>query len=299
MLIVLISGAVVTKTESGRGCGDSWPLCHGEFLPSDITLELIIELSHRLVTGTVGILVLILSIWTWKTIGHIRETKFLSILAFSFLVLQALIGAAAVMWEQSSAVLALHFGISLISFASVFLLTLLIFESDNIGNAKPIIIDSRMQFHIVGIIIYSYIVVYTGALVRHKNASLACPEWPLCTKNGFILPTQMHEWIQMGHRLAAGLIFIWILYAAYLALKYYRDQTQIKWSFIIATILVTLQVCSGAMIVMTKLEFLVIALLHAFFISCLFGILSYLLLLLSRSKYQQKIDSTVTKSTHI
>jgi cytochrome c oxidase assembly protein subunit 15 len=300
MLIVLISGAVVTKTESGRGCGDSWPLCHGELLPSEITLELIIELSHRLVTGSVGILVLILSIWAWRKKGHIRETKFLAILAFSFLVLQALIGAAAVKWEQSSFVLALHFGISLISFASVFLLTLLIFESDaKDQKAKPIIIDKRMQFHMVGIIIYSYLVVYSGALVRHKNASLACPEWPLCTNNGFSLPSQMHEWIQMGHRLAAGLIFIWIMYAAYLAVRYHSNQSAIKWSFVVAAILVTLQVFSGAMIVITKLEFLWIALLHAFFISCLFGVLSYLILLLSRSRYHQKVDSSISKSTNI
>src|SRR5574342_935415 len=128
MLFVLLGGALVTKTDSGMGCGRSWPLCNGEFVPTDITPELIIELAHRLVSGSVGIMVLALSIWTWKTIGHIRETKFLSVLSFFFLMLQALIGAAAVKWGQSDFVLALHFGISLISFAAVLLLIMLIFE---------------------------------------------------------------------------------------------------------------------------------------------------------------------------
>ncbi|KAA0548069.1 heme A synthase [Bacillus sp. BGMRC 2118] len=298
MLLILISGAVVTKTESGEGCGASWPLCHGEFVPSEITFELVIELTHRLVTGTVGILVLILCIWTWRKLGHIRETKFLSILAFLFLVLQALIGAAAVLWEQSSAVLALHFGISLISFAAVFLLTLLVFEDSSQTRVKPTIISRRLQFHIIGITVYSYLVVYTGALVRHKNASLACPEWPLCTKNS-LLPTQSHEWIQMGHRFAAGLIFIWIMYATYIAVRYYRDQKAVKNSFIVSAILVSLQVISGATIVVTKLQFIGVALLHAFFISCLFGVLSYLVLLLTRSRYQQKINSNITKTTNV
>lgn len=31
MLIVLIGGALVTKTGSGQGCGRQWPLCHGRF----------------------------------------------------------------------------------------------------------------------------------------------------------------------------------------------------------------------------------------------------------------------------
>jgi cytochrome c oxidase assembly protein subunit 15 len=300
MLLVLLGGALVTKTESGAGCGDSWPLCHGELIPSDITLELVIELSHRLVSGSVGFLVLILSIWSWRKIGHIREAKFLSILSFSFLLLQALIGAAAVVWGQSSAVLALHFGISLISFSSVLLLTLLIFEADKNVNSTRLTIDKRMQFHIVGLILYCYAVVYSGALVRHKNASLACPDWPLCNYNQIGLPTQLHEWIQMGHRFAAGLVFIWIIYATYLALRYYKHQSTLKWSFIIASVLVTSQVISGALIVLTRLEFLVIALLHAFFISCLFGVLSYLILLLSRSRHYQKMNNNAnTKSANI
>ena len=55
MILVLLGGALVTKTDSGMGCGRSWPLCNGEFVPTDITPELIIELAHRLVSGGVGI----------------------------------------------------------------------------------------------------------------------------------------------------------------------------------------------------------------------------------------------------
>ncbi|QOR68425.1 heme A synthase [Cytobacillus suaedae] len=283
MLFVLIGGALVTKTESGEGCGDSWPLCHGEFVPSNITPELLIELSHRLVSGSVGIMVLILSIWAWKAIGHIRETKFLALISFFFLVLQALIGAAAVMWGQSDAVLALHFGISLISFASVLLLTLLIFEVDKKFNAESLIINAKMKFHIVGIILYSYVVVYSGAYVRHKGASLACPDWPVCNYNQLGFPTQTHEWVQMGHRFAAGLIFIWIFIAMLRAIKYHKHQSVIYWGWIIAFTLVSLQVLSGAIVVLTRLN-LFVALAHALIIACLFGVLSYLLLLTSRSK---------------
>ncbi|QED47403.1 COX15/CtaA family protein [Cytobacillus dafuensis] len=283
MLFILLGGALVTKTDSGMGCGRSWPLCNGELLPKDITPELIIELAHRVVSGSVGIMVLILSIWTWRSIGHIRETKFLSITSFLFLVLQGLIGAAAVIWGQSDFVLALHFGISLISFASVLLLTLLIFEVDKKFDAEKVILDQRMKKHIIGVSIYSYFVVYTGALVRHVNASLVCRDWPLCINGTFSLPSNMYEWVQMGHRAAAGLIFIWIGYITLLAIKYYKNQKVIYWGWIISFILVSLQVIAGAFIVISKLN-LYIALAHAFFISCLFGVLSYLILLTSRSK---------------
>jgi heme a synthase len=283
MILVLLGGALVTKTESGMGCGRSWPLCNGQFLPTDITLELVIELAHRLVSGGVGILVLILSIWTWKSIGHIRETKFLSFLSVFFIVLQGLIGAAAVKWGQSDFVLALHFGISLISFAAVFLLTLLIFEVDKKFEADKLIIDKRMSFHIVSVSIYSYLVIYTGALVRHTESSLVCRDWPLCINDAPALPSNLYEWVQMGHRAAAGVIFIWIAYIAFLAFRNYRHQKVIYWGWITAFALVSMQVLSGAMVVLTRLN-LMVALLHALIITCLFGVLSYFILLVSRSR---------------
>ncbi|WP_042349066.1 COX15/CtaA family protein [Bacillus massiliigorillae] len=283
MLLILLGGALVTKTGSGMGCGRSWPLCEGEFIPSVITAELVIELAHRLISGTVGIMVLILSIWSWKSIGHIRETKFLSLLSFAFLVIQGLVGAAAVMWGQSDFVLALHFGISLISFASVFLLTLLIFEVDKKFKAETVIIDKRITFHTVGILLYIYFVIYTGALVRHTKASLVCKDWPLCRNNEFFLPTNLYEWVQMGHRTLAGLSFVWIAYTTYIVVKHYKHQKVVYWSWIASLILSALQVIAGAFIIYSRLN-LYVALSHAFFISCLFGVLSYLLLLASRNK---------------
>jgi cytochrome c oxidase assembly protein subunit 15 len=283
MIFILLGGALVTKTGSGMGCGRSWPLCEGKFVPSEITPELVIELAHRLVSGAGGIMVLLLSVWSWKAIGHIRETKFLSLLSFIFLLLQGLIGAAAVLWGQSGFVLALHFGISLVSFASVFLLTLLIFEIDKKFEAEKLYIDKRMGFHIVGVSIYSYLVIYTGALVRHMKASLVCLDWPLCSNENLSLPSDIYQWVQMGHRAAAGIIFIWICYIFYLAVRHYKEQKVLYWGWMIAFILVSLQVIAGAFIIFSMLN-LYIALLHAFFITCLFGILSYFLLLYSRSR---------------
>lgn len=288
MLLILLGGALVTKTDSGEGCGNSWPLCHGQLVPSEITMELVIEFAHRAVTGSVGIMVLVLSIWSWKKIGHIRETKFLSLASFIFLVLQALIGAAAVKWGQSDFVMALHFGISLISFAAVFLLTLLIFEVDKKFEAEKLIIDKRMKFHMIGITIYSLFVVYTGALVRHVDASLVCRDWPLCVNDGFYMPESFHQWVQMGHRAAAGLIFIWIAYVTYIAIKHYKNQKVIYGGWIAAFSLVSLQVIAGALVVITRLN-LIIALAHAFFITCLFGVLAYFILLLSRNKHNTVI----------
>lgn len=286
MLLILLGGALVTKTDSGMGCGRHWPGCNGQLIPDEITAEVLIEFSHRLVTGAVGIFIVILAVWSWKAMGHVRETKFLASMAVFFLVLQALIGAAQVLWGQGDFILALHFGISLISFASVLLLTLLIFEVDQKFDADKIQIGKRLKWHTIGVAVYSYIVVYTGALVRHTESGLACGDWPLCRNEAFELPRSMFEWVQMGHRAAAAVIIIWLAIIMVHAIRNYKDQRVIYWGWIIAFIIVALQATTGMLVVLTKLN-LYIALLHSLFITLLFGLLTYMILLVSRSSLKK------------
>ena len=41
MLLILLGGALVTKTESGMGCGRHWPGCNGQLIPDEITAEVL------------------------------------------------------------------------------------------------------------------------------------------------------------------------------------------------------------------------------------------------------------------
>lgn len=282
MLFILIGGALVTKTDSGMGCGRHWPGCNGSLIPTEITSEVLIEFSHRVVTGSVSILILILSVWSWRKLGHIREVKLLSFLATFFLVAQALIGAAQVLWGQGDFILALHFGISLLSFSSVLLLTFIIFEVDQKFDADCLHIGQKLKWHTVGVTLYSYVVVYTGALVRHTNSSLICADWPLCNNSQIAFPHNFYEWVQMGHRLAAGIIFIWIIAITIHTIKHYKKQRVLYWGWIIASIIVSLQVLAGMAVVLSRLN-IYLALLHSLLIALLFGLLCYMILLVSRS----------------
>lgn len=288
MLEVLVGGALVTKTESGLGCGRNWPDCNGSLIPQEITPEVLIEFSHRISTGIACILVGALVWLTWRKLGHVREVKFLGIISILFIVIQALVGAAQVLWGQGDFILALHFGISLISFTAVMLLALIVFEVDQKFDAERVHIGKTMKWHIIGVTIYSYMVIYTGALVRHTDSSLVCPDWPLCRNNSpFELPNNMYEWIQIGHRLAVLFIVIWIILIAVHATKFYKDQAVIYKGWLLAVGLVTLQVLAGMFVVLTKLN-LFVSLAHTMIIAILFSFFCYMIMMIYRSNLNEQ-----------
>ncbi|QKS71556.1 heme A synthase [Paenalkalicoccus suaedae] len=281
MLLVIIQGALVTQTGSGDACGPEWPLCLGQVIPENPAIETMIEYTHRVVSAVLGLMVIGLAVWSWRKIGHLRETKLFSILAVIFIVFQGLLGAAAVVWGQSDAVMALHFGFSLISFASVLLLTLLAFEDGKPAKLTKPFIKKRVRRYIYFVVAFIYFVVYTGAYVKHTNSGGACAGWPLC--NGELIPTLTGPAaIQFGHRVVAGLLFFIVLGLFIQLLKHHRDNKPLFLSGLLTFIFISAQVTSGAIIIFSGFN-LNATIAHAFIVSLLFGSACYTALIASRS----------------
>jgi heme a synthase len=274
MFIVLVQGALVTTTGSAEGCGQSWPLCHGEFIPS-YAFETMVEFSHRFVAGFVGILIAIAGLGALKYWRDRVEIKILAPLMGSFIIIQSLLGAAAVMWPQTPEIMALHFGISLIAFASVLLLAIFLHERNN-GRDQLRDIRPPRQFvwGVWGLMLYSYAAVYIGAYVRHKDASLACTDWPLC--NGSVFPGFTGPvGIVFTHRITAGLILFGIAGIIYWASKFREKRPDIFWASVAGGVLIVLQGLSGAVIVWSQMDFYA-TMSHGMFVSLYFGALSYM-----------------------
>ena len=67
---VILWGALVRASGSGAGCGNHWPLCNGQVVPSLQNVHTIIEFTHRLMSGGVdGLVVLALVVWVFRA-GH-------------------------------------------------------------------------------------------------------------------------------------------------------------------------------------------------------------------------------------
>jgi heme a synthase len=127
MLGVILWGAYVRASGSGAGCGNHWPLCNGEVIPTSPTTQRLIEFTHRLSSGLALISVLALLYLTWRATARRAWARIAAVLSVVFMLNEALLGALLVLLQHvgndqsaSRAVfLSLHFANTLLLIGSI------------------------------------------------------------------------------------------------------------------------------------------------------------------------------------
>ncbi len=282
VLFVLLQGSVVTKTGSGQGCGTTWPLCFGNVIPYNPTLETIIEYTHRLISSVAGILVLILSFWSWRKLNYIKEIKFFAILASAAIIIQGLMGAGQVVFGQPPLIMALHFGFSAISLAAVFTITFFTFEKQ--FNKVTVQVGIHFKRFIIVITIYAYAVIYTGAFVKHMGAAKVCTGFPLCNGEFVLFSQGTIVFAQMFHRLAGMVLTVFVIVFVFWVIKLYKHQRLLLSLSFVSLSLIFLQLLSGVGMVLTYNQDLTIGIIHALVISILFSLFTYIVVITRRIK---------------
>lgn len=98
-LAVIVWGAFVRASKSGDGCGDHWPKCNGEVLPTAPTVKTVIEFSHRVTSGLALIAVVALVVWAFRAYprGHVVRKG--AATSMFFMLTEAGVGAALVLFK--------------------------------------------------------------------------------------------------------------------------------------------------------------------------------------------------------
>ena len=285
--VIIVLGVLVTTSGSGQGCGNTWPFCHGQIIPGVITIAGLIEYSHRVMSSLEGFLVLVLTIWSWLMYRRDFRVKLFAFLSLLFVVLQGALGALTVVYEGTFALnwlLSIHFGLSLIALASVVLLTVRLFQvdrrqPDRMERTDPEV--PKLQFPLWGLAVYTYIVVYTGALVEHTGAVTSCGyQIPGCGSTYFPSLTSLAG-IQVLHRYVAGLLWLLVLCLLVSVMRSYRQRRDLVQGAWWAFILITLQAVSGMFNVLTGGQMLA-ALVHTTLIASFFSVLCFLCMQVGR-----------------
>jgi len=292
MFIVLLMGARVTATGSADGCGNDWPLCNGSWLPAD-TYESLTEYSHRFVTGIEGMLVLGTTLLAWPMRRKHPSFILLVPAMAGTLVLQSLMGAAAVKWPTSAKVMATHFGISLVCLASAALLARVLYldeHTDDDRLRRHHAVPNNYRLFAAATIVVSVIVAYAGAYVRHTGAELACTSWPTC--NGEVIPSFTGlEGIQTWHRLSALVISVMLVILLAWSFKLRMERQDLFVLSVLAMTLVLVQSAIGGIVVYSGLQLLA-TLAHAGVMAMLFVVLCEV----TRSVWPERVHQVETRS---
>lgn len=195
---LIVFGAVVRVTDSGLGCGDEWPTCHGSLIPPLDNLTAVIEWLHRafaVLIGLFGIVVLILAVRAYRKQN--RLVLMATVTAAVLFALQSALGALVVVLELPPTAVTLHLGTAMLLLGALL-----------IGGVAAIYQPqkrySRDQFTTLAFLAaaLTFIIILTGALVRGAGASLSCTDWPLC--NGALVPVGQGQGalIHWTHRVA-------------------------------------------------------------------------------------------------
>lgn len=140
-LVVILWGAFVRATGSGAGCGSHWPSCNGEIIPRAPQVETMIEFTHRLTSGIVLILVIVLVVWAWRMFPRHHPVRLGAGLTLFFTITEGLLGAGLVLFElvadNASGARVISMALHLVNtFLLLAVLTLTVWWASNSGTIR-------------------------------------------------------------------------------------------------------------------------------------------------------------------
>jgi cytochrome c oxidase assembly protein subunit 15 len=236
--IVVVVGAYVRLSDAGLGCPD-WPLCYGQPVPSDIADGVALakawkEMGHRYLAGTLGALILALTVWSWKA----RRSRWLASSILALVLFQATLGAWTVTMLLKPAIVTAHL------LGGMAILGALTWLATSQLDHPPTPQAHRLRMPAAIGLSALAVQIALGGWVSSNYAALACPDLPLClgralptmdfgnafhvlrelgqTPQGELLSREALTAIHWSHRMFALIAVAAIGWAAYRASRFFR-----------------------------------------------------------------------------
>lgn len=250
-VVLIAAGGMVTSTDSGLSVPD-WPTTYGwnmfMFPLSKMVGGIRYEHSHRLIASSVGFLTIILALWTWRVETR-RWVRALGFAALGAVILQGLLGGLTVLLFLPPPVSIGHAGLAQIFFCIV--LTLAAVTSPRWLRETAPVEDGALRRVAVTTTVLIYVQILLGATMRHTNAGLAIPTFPLAF--GHLIPPHWDAKIAIhfAHRIGALVVTLAILATSGHVLYHHRHRPELVRPAVALLVFLTTQVVLGAYVVLS------------------------------------------------
>ena len=247
-LLLITAGGLVTSTGSGLSVPD-WPNTYGYFMFSFPLSKMVggifYEHGHRLIASIVGLLTIGLAVWISK-IDRRRWVKRLGWTALGAVIVQGTLGGLTVIYFLPPGISISHAGLAQLFFALI--VSLAIFTSQGWHSRydqRPPLNDrvlSRLALF-TPILIYAQILV--GATMRHTDAGLAIPDFPLVFGGLWPPVWTAGITIHFAHRIGALLVATVVGATAGHILYHHASRRELCRPAVLLTSLVLIQIALG------------------------------------------------------
>jgi cytochrome c oxidase assembly protein subunit 15 len=209
------------------------------------------EHGHRLIASTVGFMTIVLAVWTWR-VDRRRWVRRLAFAALGVVIVQGLLGGITVLLRLPAAVSIGHAGLAQLFFCMTVALAL--FTSRGWRDAIAARDDAglrRVAAMTTGLV---YVQILLGATVRHTEAGMAIPDFPLAY--GRLVPPFWNAGIALhyAHRVGAVIVTLAVLLSVWRVWRSHRAEPPLAVPALLLLFLVSVQVILGAFVVLSGLQ---------------------------------------------
>ena len=255
--VLIFAGGLVTSTGSGLSVPD-WPNTYGwnmfTFPFEKWVGGIRYEHSHRLIASTVGFFILILAVWLWRAEPRAWVRR-LGYLALAAVITQGILGGITVLWYLPDPISIAHASLAQL----VFCLTTAIALFTSRGWTHPSLPpdDAVLRKLTVVTTAWIYVQIVIGATMRHTEAGLAIPDFPLAF--GQIIPPHWDPKIAVHFAHRAGALVATALIVATTGHVFYHHRRRgemVRPSILLLALLAS-QITLGAYTVLTARHYII------------------------------------------
>jgi cytochrome c oxidase assembly protein subunit 15 len=208
---VMVLGSLVRAKDAGLACPD-WPLCYGQVVPA-FDHQIFYEWFHRLVAGSLGILLLVAVVRVARNAELRRRFGAQIAIASGLMVVQIVLGGLTVLHLLDPKTVAGHLVNATCFFGLLTWMTLkagYLSRGDDDVQGFPVTGRQRALVYVTAGAMFVQLAI--GGMVSSNYAGLACPDFPSCNGSTWWPDgVGFHVALQMIHRAVAVAVTLLVL----------------------------------------------------------------------------------------